>query len=283
MNGIIVVNKKKGCTSRDVVNQVSKILKTKKVGHIGTLDPLAEGVLVICVGKALKMVQMLVQHDKEYIAGIKLGIETDTLDITGNILKKEAVKKYTNEEIKEVLKKYLGSIVQEVPKYSAIKVNGKKLYEYARKGEEVVLPKREVYISELELISDNVDNEFFIKCSVSSGTYIRSLIRDIGNSLGTIATMTSLTRTRVGNFSILDSYTIDDIEEGKYKLLKIDEVIDLPKVIVDYELEKKVRNGCVLEKFFDDEMVFLYNKDNVLLAIYQKKDEYLTKPYRMFV
>lgn len=283
MNGIIVVNKKKGCTSRDVVNQVSKILKTKKVGHIGTLDPLAEGVLVLCVGKALKMVQMLVQHDKEYIAGIKLGIETDTLDITGNILKKEAVKKYTNEEIKEVLKKYLGSIVQEVPKYSAIKVNGKKLYEYARKGEEVVLPKREVYISELELISDNVDNEFFIKCSVSSGTYIRSLIRDIGNSLGTIATMTSLTRTRVGNFSILDSYTIDDIEEGKYKILKIDEVIDLPKVIVDYELEKKVRNGCVLEKFFDDEMVFLYNKDNVLLAIYQKKDEYLTKPYRMFV
>ena len=162
MNGIIVVNKEKGYTSRDVVNIVGKHFGTKKIGHTGTLDPLACGVLVLCMGKGLKLVEMLMDHDKEYIAKIKLGIETDTLDITGNVINKMEVPVITKDKVIEVLKSFLGESKQEVPKYSAIKVNGKKLYEYARNGEDVVLPKKDITVYSIELISDIVDNSFYI-------------------------------------------------------------------------------------------------------------------------
>ena len=283
MNGVIVVKKEKDCTSRDVVNDISKILGTKKIGHTGTLDPMATGVLVLCVGTGLKLVELLMNHDKEYIATIKLGIETDTLDITGEVINTKEVINITKEKIEEVLKTFLGKSKQVVPKYSAIKVNGKKLYEYARNNEEVELPVKDIEISNIELISDFKDNSFTIKCSVSKGTYIRSLVRDIGYALGTVATMTSLDRTRLGNFSLDDSYTIDEIREGNYKLLNLDEVLDLNVVVVDYNLEKKIRNGCVLEKFFDDDMAIIKNQDGVMIAIYQKKDKDMVKPYRMFL
>ena len=283
MNGILAIYKEKGYTSRDVVNILTRELGTKKIGHTGTLDPLATGVLVVCIGQGLKLVELLTNHDKEYIAKIKLGIETDTLDITGNIIKEDNKVKYSKEQVELALKNFVGKIKQQVPKYAAIKVNGKKLYEYARNGEEVELPIRDIEIYDLKLVSDIKDNEFYIKCHVSKGTYIRSLIRDIGYELGTVATMLELERTKLGNFSLEDTYTIDDIRSNMYSLFSIEEVLDLPRIVVDENLEKKIRNGQVLDKFFSDDMAMIMNKDNELLAIYQKKDNNKVKPYRMFL
>lgn len=283
MNGILVIYKEKGYTSRDVVNILGRELKTKKIGHTGTLDPLATGVLVVCVNQGLKLVELLTDHDKEYIAKVKLGIETDTLDITGNILKSDNVRNYSKVEVEEVLKRFVGKIKQMVPKYAAIKVNGKKLYEYARNGEEVELPVRDIEIYDLKLVSDVKNGEFYIKCHVSKGTYIRSLVRDIGKALGTVATMVELERTKLGKFSLEDTYTLDDIRSGMYSILDINEVLDLPKVVVNSELEKKIKNGCVLDKFFDEDMVMVMNNSNQLLAIYQVRDDGMAKPYRMFV
>lgn len=283
MNGAIVVNKEKDYTSRDVVNIVGKHLGTKKIGHTGTLDPLATGVLVLCTGKSLKLVELLMDHNKEYIAKIKLGIETDTLDITGNILKEKIIPTITKNDIETVLNSFKGKIKQQVPIYSAIKVNGKKLYEYARNNETVELPIKEIEIYDIKLISDIVDNSFYIKCHVSSGTYIRSLIRDIGYKLGTVATMEELERTSLGNFKIEDSYTIDDIKNNNYKLLDIKEIIELPKVKVDVALEKRIRTGQVLKKFFTEDKVMILNSNDEVLAIYEQKDENYVKPYRMFI
>lgn len=282
MNGIILIDKPKDYTSRDIVNIVSKKLQTKKVGHTGTLDPLATGLLVLCIGKTLKLSELLVSTKKEYIATMTFGIETDTLDITGNIVKRDSkTKKITTKDIETVLKKYTGKIIQEVPKYSSVKVNGKKLYEYARKGEEVALPKREVEIFNIEPLSEINNNTFTFKCTVSKGTYIRSLIRDIGVSLGTYATMSDLRRTKQGIFNIEAAYTLEDIENNNYKILDAKDVLKLPKVIVDKNLEFKVKNGQVLTKFFKEDKAMIINQNNELLAIYQKKDDTYVKPYKM--
>lgn len=282
MNGIILIDKPKDYTSRDIVNIISKKLQTKKVGHTGTLDPLATGLLVLCIGKTLKLSELLVSTKKEYIATMTFGIETDTLDITGNIVKRDFnQKKITTKDIETVLKKYTGKIIQEVPKYSSVKVNGKRLYEYARKGEEVTLPKREVEIFNIEPLSKINNNTFTFKCTVSKGTYIRSLIRDIGVSLGTYATMSDLRRTKQGIFNIEDAYTLEDIENNNYKILNAKDVLKLPKVIVDKNLEFKVKNGQVLTKFFEEDKAMIINQDNELLAIYQKKDDTYVKPYKM--
>lgn len=282
MNGIILIDKPKDYTSRDIVNIVSKKLQTKKVGHTGTLDPLATGLLVLCIGKTLKLSELLVSTKKEYIATMTFGIETDTLDITGNIVERDSkTKKITTKDIETVLKKYTGKIIQEVPKYSSVKVNGKKLYEYARKGEEVALPKREVEIFNIEPLSEINNNTFTFKCTVSKGTYIRSLIRDIGVSLGTYATMSDLRRTKQGIFNIEAAYTLEDIENNNYKILDAKDVLKLPKVIVDKNLEFKVKNGQVLTKFFKEDKAMIINQNNELLAIYQKKDDTYVKPYKM--
>ena len=283
MNGVLVIYKEKGFTSRDVVNILMDELGTRKVGHTGTLDPMATGVLVVCVGQGLKLVELLTNHDKEYIAKIRLGIETDTLDITGKVLKEEKVRDYSKEEVEHVLSKFVGKIKQTVPKYAAIKVNGKKLYEYARNGEEVELPVRDIEIYDLKLVSNIKNNEFYIKCHVSKGTYIRSLVRDIGIALGTCATMVELERTKLGEFSLENTYTLDDIRSGMYSMLRIEDILDLPEFVVDKEQEKRIRNGQVLDKFFDSDMVMVMNGDNKLLAIYQEYHDKKAKPYRMFL
>lgn len=280
MNGIIVVDKEKGYTSRDVVNKVGKIIGSKKIGHIGTLDPMATGVLVLCVGKALKVVELLMEHDKEYIATFRLGILTDTLDITGNIVKECSYDVNIN-KIKKVLDSFIGDIKQVVPIYSSVKVKGKKLYEYARSGEEVELPVKDITIYNIELLNYK-DGEVTIKCFVSKGTYIRSLVRDIGEALGTCATLIDLRRVKLGNINIDKANTISDIESGNYNLLDIRDVLDLPVVIVDSDIEKKVKNGQVLSSFFDDDMSYIVNRDNVLLAIYKHIDKNNVKPYRVF-
>ena len=272
MNGILLVNKDKDMTSRDVVNIISKKFNTKKVGHSGTLDPIATGVLVIAIGKYTKLINILTSSYKEYIATLKLGIQTDTLDITGNVLDNKDYN-VNKELIVDTLNSFLGKSIQEVPKYSAVKVNGKKLYEYARENKEIDLPKKEVTIYELELL-DKKDNDFVIRAKVSKGCYIRSLINDIGSFLGVGAIMTSLVRTKQGNITIDNAYTLEDIEKGNYRLLSIEEVIDFPQIVVDNDLEFKIRNGVLVDDMWNiTDKVLFKNKNNELLGIYQKTND----------
>ncbi len=288
IDGILVINKEKNYTSRDVVNIISKKFHTKKVGHTGTLDPLATGALVLCLGNHLKISELLTAEQKEYIATLILGIETDTLDITGNILQEDTNKNYSQEQIETVLKSFLGTYSQEVPKYSAVKVNGRKLYEYARKNIDIDLPKREVTIYNIELLNSphlvNNHLEFTIKCQVSKGTYIRSLIRDIGKKLGTVATMKELQRTKQGTITLDKSYTLEDIDKDNYKLLNMKDVLALPTISISKELEPKIKNGCILPKFFTEDKVIIQNKDNTLLGIYQThpQDPTKCKPWKIF-
>lgn len=271
-SGIIVINKPKDLTSRDVVNIISENLNIKKVGHNGTLDPLATGVLVICFGKYTKLNDLLTSHEKEYIAEVTLGLETDTLDITGKILNKNTPH-ITKEEIIKALKNFEKTYNQEVPKYSAVKVSGKKLYEYAREGKEVILPKKEVTIYQNELLSFT-ENKFTFKTKVSKGTYIRSLIRDILSSLNETGTMSNLTRTKQGIFKLDGSYTLEDIKQGNFKVLKVKDVLNIPKIIAEGNLKKQIINGAKIKGTYPNEVLFL-DKEGNELAIYEKNDEHL--------
>lgn len=287
MDNIIVINKDKDYTSRDVVNVIGKIFNTKKVGHTGTLDPLATGVLIVCMNKALKVVDLITASDKEYIAKVVLGIDTDTLDITGNIIN-ECKTDVNVDMVKSVLNSFVGKSIQEVPKYSAVKVNGKKLYEYARNGIDVELPKREIQIFDIELISDidivDGHQEFSFRVKVSKGTYIRSLIRDIGVKLGCFACMKELTRTKQGKFSIDESYTLNDIKNGNYKLLNIKDVIDIEKVVVSDNMLFKIKNGMILDKFFISDKALILDNNGNEIGIYKTydKDSKKVKPDKIF-
>lgn len=285
MNGIIIVNKEKGYTSRDVVNVVGKTLGTKKVGHTGTLDPIATGVLVICVGSATKLVDMITSNDKEYVAKVVLGLETDTLDVTGSILKEEPAI-FSKEEIEKTLKDFVGSYEQEVPKYSAVKIDGKKLYEYARKNVDIVLPKRQVNVNMIEMTSDIEikDNKtmFSFKTNVSKGTYIRSLIRDIAFKLNTVGSMVELARTRQGKYLIEESYTLSQIKNGEYKILSIKDIFsNIPHVIGDDSIIKKIKNGNSISNTFGfNQILFLDNNGNELALYIEDNNE--LKAYKMF-
>ena len=285
MNGVLVINKPKDYTSRDIVNIVGKELGTNKVGHTGTLDPLATGVLVLPIGRALKISELLTSEKKEYIARVILGYETDTLDVTGNITK-ENKPTLTVDTLKKVLDSFIGKSIQEVPMYSAVKVKGKKLYEYARDGIKITPPSKEIEIYSIELLDspfvkdDTI--EFTIKCQVSKGTYIRSLIRDIGYKLGTYGTMKELIRTKQGVFTINDSYTIDDVKKGNYKLLSIREALPNIKVTkVEDKLLKKIKNGMKVDKFFNEDMSLIVDKNNKEIAIYINVDGNKSKLYKM--
>ena len=288
MVGILIINKPLGYTSRDVVNLIGKKLQTRKVGHTGTLDPKASGVLVLCVGQAVKMVELMNNDDKEYIAEVILGIETDTLDMDSNatILREEKVN-IPKEQIIKVVNSFKKKYLQEVPIYSSVKVDGKKLYEYARNKQDVILPQKEVEIKDISIIDDIVYKDdkisFKIKCTVSKGTYVRALIRDIGQELGVPAVMDELIRTRQGNFSIDDSYTLDDIKNDNYKMLSITEAFNtIPVLNVTDEIAFKVRNGVTLDFSIKDELTFISDKNGNLLALYKKKnDKY--RPYKVFV
>ena len=265
MNGILLVDKEKGMTSRDVVNEISKMFNTKKVGHTGTLDPLATGILVVCLGNYTKLTSLLTSMEKEYIATMKLGILTDTLDITGNILKEEKVK-ISPEEIKEVFANFPKKYIQEVPLYSAVKVNGKKLYEYARENIEITLPKKEVLIKKLEIINI-LDDTITFKALVSKGTYIRSLINDLASKLNTYGVMTDLRRIKQGNFMIEYCHKLKDINEKM--LITVDKIFNYPVINIDEEQLKKVNNGNMLKLNCHDEFVFV-SFNNKKIAIYQK-------------
>ena len=280
MDGILLINKEPNMTSRDVVNKVCHILNTKKVGHTGTLDPMATGVLVLAINKGLKIVNEITALDKEYEAEITLGINTDTLDITGKTLDTKEVN-VTNEDIDRVLKTFIGDYDMEVPLYSAIKINGKKLYEYARNNEEVEVPIHKVKVYELVRTNDIKNNKFSIRCKVSKGTYIRSLVRDISKELGTVGVMSKLNRTKQGKFDIKDCYTLKDIEDGNYKLLDIKDVLDLPVVEIPDSIYNKVINGNKIDNTFDYDK-FIFEKDNKIIAIYEKDND-LLRPLHMFI
>lgn len=272
-SSVLYINKPSGITSFDVVNEISNIFGIKRVGHTGTLDPLAEGVLIVTLGKATKIAELLTAEDKEYKAGVLLGVETDTLDITGKVTKSKPVD--LSKDIEKVINSYQKTYMQEVPIYSAIKVNGKKLYEYARNNKKVELPKKEVTIKKIKLLSSDNDT-FMIKAKVTKGCYIRSLIRDIGRSLDTYATMTTLVRTKQGKIDIKETNTLEEIKNGKIKFHRIDEVLDLPTITVNEEIERKIKNGIKLpNKYQIKNKVIFKNKNNQILGIYKVEKDIL--------
>ena len=212
MDGIVIIDKPKDLTSHDIVYKVKKIVK-EKVGHTGTLDPMAEGVLLLLVGKATKYSKYLINHDKKYIVELLLGKTTDTLDVEGKILKEENVdlRILEKENVEKTLEKFIGEQKQIPPIYSAIKVKGKKLYEYARKGENVEIPTRKINIYNIKLLGiDKKNKKISFEVSSSKGTYIRSLCQDIAKALGTIGYMTNLKRTKLGIFDIKDSVSLEE-------------------------------------------------------------------------
>ena len=253
LDGVLIIDKPSGITSHDVVAKVRKALKTKKVGHTGTLDPLATGVLVVCVEKATKLVNYLTCDEKIYEVEMKLGIKTDTGDITGNIIDEDTNYKVTIKEANEVIKSFVGKQKQIPPMYSAIKVNGQKLYELARKGIEIEREPRDIEI--FDIYNIEINNEF-IKYTVhcSKGTYVRSLCEDIAQRLGTIGVMTKLRRIKSGQFEIENAIKIDDISEEK--IISIEKLFD-KEINVQKNL-KELLNGMKIAIQNPDGLYKLY-------------------------
>ena len=272
LNGILIINKQKGYTSHDVVAKVKKILNVKKVGHTGTLDPNATGVLPLLLNDGTKLSKYLIEHDKEYIVTLKLGIRTDTLDSEGKILEERKVDSLVIEDTEKILNSFIGKQEQLPPMYSAIKVNGKKLYEYARNGEEVELKPRKIEIYNIELIKIDKDkNEIEFKVDCSKGTYIRSLCVDIANKLGTIGYMKELNRTKVGIFEISDAITIDELENNKQlannKLIEMEDLLkSKPKIILEDKNLKQFLNGVKITTNENEDIYKIYKEDGEFLG-----------------
>ena len=277
MEGIIIVNKPKGITSFDVIRKLKKILKTKKIGHTGTLDPLATGVMLMCVGKATKLASDLEAKDKVYIADFDIGYATDTYDIEGKKIAENIID-VSKEDLEQSIKKFIGNIKQVPPMYSAIKIDGNKLYNLARKGIEVERPERDVTIEYINLL-DFKDNKTKIETKVSKGCYIRSLVFDIGQDLGTYATMTALQRKQVGDYSLENSYSLEQIEEmvlnNDFKFLKtVEEIFSYDKYSLQTEKELTLyKNGNTIKIkenlenkkyriYFQDKFIGLANVEN---------------------
>lgn len=267
MNGIIVINKEKNWTSNDVVQKIKGIFH-EKVGHTGTLDPLATGVIPILIGKGTQLSKYLINHDKEYIATIKLGYKTSTGDLEGNVVEQKDVSEGMLEEdfVNKVLKQFEGKITQIPPIYSAIKVNGKKLYEYARKAQDVEIPSRNIEIYEIELISiSKEDMEITYRVHCSKGTYIRTLCEDISEKLGTVGYMKELQRTRVGKFSIQNSLKMEDMnnnEKVQENFISIEKFLeDKEKIELNSEKMKLFLNGVRIKYVKKDEVCRVYYKD----------------------
>ena len=254
MNGVIVVDKEKGKTSFDEIRKIRKEYNIKKVGHTGTLDPMATGVLPILVGEATKLSDYLMEHDKEYLATLTLGEKRDTGDSEGIVVETKEIPNVNEIELKNVLKSFKGEISQIPPIYSAIKVNGKKLYEYAREGKQVEIKPRIVTIYNIKLIEIKENNITF-KVHCSKGTYIRTLCEDIAKKLGTVGYMSSLRRTRVGNFTLEDVGRIISIEE----VLKSKQEYKLK----DNELNKLL-NGVKIITGLKDGLVRIYNNEKFI-------------------
>jgi tRNA pseudouridine synthase B len=275
MDGILLVNKPAGMTSHDVVNRIRKILHTKKVGHCGTLDPDATGVLVLCIGKATKALQFLMSETKVYQATLFLGTATDTYDSSGQIMEEKAFHGVKN--VEETLQSFIGKQQQIPPIYSAIKVHGKKLYEYARNQEHVDIQPRTIMIEKIELISQQDQSiTFQVKCS--KGTYIRSLCVDIGKKLGYPAHMTHLIRLASGEFYLEDCYSLEDIEQGHYQFMSLEDAFQqFEHYYIDDE--NIVYHGKKIKSDIDHQVV-VCNQNHKVLAVYGPDGEGYLKSIR---
>ncbi len=289
MNGIINVYKTKGMTSHDVVNKIRRIFNTKQVGHTGTLDPNAEGVLVICLNQATKLVQFLETDIKKYRCELIIGIETDTYDITGQVLREEKKPQIDIDFLFDTINSFKGKQLQMPPIYSALKVNGKKLYEYALKHQEVKIEPREIEIFDFQIDKQLISGEKYFSLqfdvTVSKGTYIRSLCHDIGIRLGIPCTMGSLLRLQSGVFKLEDSKKIEDIQNGEYTLINMkDAICGIEKINVskNSELFHKLSNGMKisLKTFYKQYNRFAAIVDDKLIAIYEYCEENNVKFYR---
>ena len=268
MDGIILINKEIGYTSQDVVSKVKKILNIKKAGHTGTLDPMAEGVLPILIGNYTKLSKYLIEHDKKYIATIKLGQKRDTGDSEGKVIEEREVKALSEDEINSVLKSFIGKTLQKPPMYSAIKINGKKLYEYAREGIEIDVPSREIEIYEIKLLDFSLDEiAFEVKCS--KGTYIRTLCEDISQKLNMVGYMKRLKRVEVDKFRIEDAITLEEVDCNKERLQEMPAFItmesyfsNLAKIVLDEKT--KFLNGQLLDYDLVDGIYNVYEKNEYL-------------------
>lgn len=288
-NGIINIFKEKGFTSHDVVAKMRGILKQKKIGHSGTLDPDATGVLPILLGNATVLSDMLTDKSKEYEAVMLLGVSTDTQDITGKILEKRDTSNLNKDTVKEVILSFLGEYMQLPPMYSALKVGGKKLVDLARAGKEVKREPRAVYIFDIDIMDISLPEVKF-KAKVSKGTYIRTLCHDIGKKLSVGGCMESLIRTRVDRFYINDAITLKQVEENreciKKNILSVEEYFSfLPKINTSPEFDKYLNNGNKLKldkKPENSELYRLYDSKDRFIAIYKKEMTEL-KPFKMFL
>lgn len=270
MQGILIINKPKDFTSQDVVSKVKKILNIKKAGHTGTLDPMATGVLPILLGEYTKLSKYLIEHDKTYVAKIKLGEKKDTGDSEGKTIKSLEVKKECLDEknVSNVLKHFLGKQKQTPPMHSAIKVNGKKLYEYAREGKTIEIPEREIEVYNINLINiDKENNEIEFEVSCSKGTYIRVLCENIAEKLETCGYMKLLVRTRVDKFYIEDSITFEDLEKNgaeKY-LINMEKVFkEFPKIDLNKRKKELFLNGVMLTFNQKDGIYNIYSENKYL-------------------
>ncbi len=277
MNGIILIDKPQGWTSHDVVGKLRGILHERRIGHSGTLDPLATGLLVVFIGRATRAAEFAEADRKEYIAGLRLGMSTDTQDITGRIISKET--DIPDEpEVRIAIERFRGELEQIPPMYSAVKIGGKKLYELARKGESIERKPRHITIFGLE-ITGRSDNDYILDVVCSKGTYIRTLCHDIGAALGCGGCMSSLRRTKSGVFSVDNAYTIAEIQEAADRgeeeklLLPIDTLFaGYTKLSVDADSEKKLKNGCIINTSSPDGRFRVYSEDGEFLLLGDVKD-----------
>lgn len=287
MDGVIVINKQTGCTSHDIVYKVKKLLN-EKVGHTGTLDPMAEGVLPILVGKGTLVSKYLINHDKKYIATLQLGIKTDTADSEGKIIEEQPVdiKRLTENYICNVFKTFIGKQEQLPPMYSAIKVHGKKLYEYARKGQNVEIQPRQIEIYDMKLLNINIqEKQIKFEISCGKGTYIRSVCEDIAKKLDTVGYMLKLKRTQVGKFNIEKSITIKELEENiedieflKENFISIERLFENKgKLIVPNIKKKHFLNGVKITQKNEDGIYRIYTENNEFLGIGVVKNNLLKR------
>ena len=282
MNGIIIINKPKDCTSHDVVYKIKKMCN-EKVGHTGTLDPMATGVLPLLIGKGTLCSKYLINHDKIYQVTLQLGIKTSTADIEGEILEEKTIPKTSFQKniVENVINSFIGKQEQIPPMYSAIKVNGKKLYEYARKGQKIDIKPRKIEIYNIELINiDENKKQIEFKVSCSKGTYIRSLCEDIAKRLNTIGFMCELKRLKVGDFDIDQSIEITDLHEKQdieKRIITIEELFKTkPKIELNNKKLELFLNGVQLTRFENEGIYKIYNNNN-FIGIGQIKNNFLKR------
>lgn len=278
MDGIFLINKPIGLTSRSVCSKVSKSFKEKKVGHVGTLDPFASGLLIVACGKCTKAVTFFDEAIKEYKATIQLGKETDTLDNTGKVIKEETDKEYSEKEITDTLNSFLGDQKQVPPMTSAIHVNGRRLYEYAHEGKEVDRPYRDIHIYDIKLVSyDKKSGLLSFYCKVSKGTYVRTLGSDIAKKLGTIGYLETLERVGVYPFTIEETSSLEDVLEGKPKSYSTYDILSRFINTVSYDDQKveDIKNGKIkyLDLKTNDNRILVIDSQKEAIAIYSRNKE----------